>query len=144
MQISHNGLEFVKGNEGYRSQAYLDGGGVWTIGYGTTRINGKPVEAGMTCTEQEATQWLLSDIADTQTAINQLVKVPLTQSAYDALCDFVYNVGITAFKNSTLLKKLDIKDYSGAALEFIRWKYDNGKVVEGLLKRRQREQEMFK
>lgn len=144
MQISHNGLEFVKGNEGYRAQAYLDGGGVWTIGYGTTRINGKPVEAGMTCTEQEATQWLLSDLADTQTAINQLVNVPLTQGAYDALCDFVYNVGITAFKNSTMLKKLDAKDYSGAALEFIRWKYDNGKVVEGLLNRRKREQEMFK
>lgn len=143
MQISFNGIKFLKDQEGFRERAYKDTGGVWTIGYGTIKINGKPVEQGMTCTEQEAAQWLLADLAWAQSAVNQMVRISLTQSAYDALVSFVYNEGETQFSKSTLLRKLNLGDLAGAAREFDRWVYDNGKIIPGLVSRRHRERQMF-
>jgi lysozyme len=143
MQISHNGLELVKDAEDFRSKAYKDTGGVWTIGYGTIKIAGRPVMEGMTCSEPEAEIWLAVDMAETQTAVNQLVKKPLTQSQYDALCSFVYNVGIGAFQTSSLLRLLNAGDYSGASAQFRRWDMDNGKHIPGLLSRRLRETSLF-
>jgi lysozyme len=116
---------------------------VWTIGYGTTRVGGKPVEAGLTCTEAEAAQWLSDDIAWAQTAVNKLVKVPLKQGMFDALVSFVYNVGEDQFRRSTLLRLLNLKQYIEAGKQFLLWKYDNGKVVQGLLNRRHKELAFF-
>lgn len=143
MQLSHSGLEFLKDQEGFEAKAYRDGGGVWTIGFGTTRINGKPVEAGMTCTESEALLWLAQDTASAQTTLNQSVRVPLRQSQFDALVSLVYNIGSDAFLKSTLLRMLNMGDYMGAYAQMSRWDHDNGKVVLGLTKRRMREQSLF-
>ena len=143
MQISYNGLQLVKQFEGFRNKAYLDTGGVWTIGYGTIRIDGQPVEAGQTCTEQQAEAWLHSDLAWAQTAVNQLVKRPLKQNMFDALVSFVYNVGEHAFRNSTMLKMLNAGNYVGAAGQFDRWNLDNGKVIQGLVNRRKKERALF-
>jgi len=143
MQISHNGIEFLKDAEGFRDKAYRDSVGVWTVGYGTTRIYGKPVEAGQTCTQNEAELWLTADTASVQTAINRSVRAPLRQNQYDALVSFVYNIGIQAFQNSTMLKKLNAGDYSGAAAEFPRWDKAGGQVIPGLHSRRLREQSLF-
>ena len=142
MQISYNGLVFLKDQEGFRKLAYKDGGGVWTIGYGTTRVDGKPVEAGQTCTEAQAALWLQADLAWAQSAVNKLVKVPLKQTAFDALVSFVYNIGEEAFRSSTMLRKINLRDLSASA-EFDRWVHDNGKVVPGLVSRRHRERQMF-
>lgn len=143
MQISFKGIEAIKGFEGFRKEAYRDTGGVWTIGYGTTHYQGKPVEAGQTVTEQEAKEALVADLAWAQTAVNQLVKKPLNQRMFDALVSFTYNVGAEAFRKSTLLKLLNEGKYREASNEFTRWKYDNGNIVPGLLKRRLVEQAMF-
>lgn len=143
MQLSHSGLEFLKDQEGFKAKAYKDGGGVWTIGYGTTRINGKPVEEGMTCTESEALLWLAQDTASAQTLLNKSVRVPLRQGQFDALVSFVYNIGEDAFSKSTLLRMLNMGDYMGAYAQFSRWDMDGGKVVLGLTKRRMREQSLF-
>jgi lysozyme len=143
MQISHNGLELVKDAEGFRDTAYKDTGGVWTIGYGTTRVDEKPVEQGMHCTEPQASLWLQSDMAAAQTCVNQGVKVPLTQNAFDALCSLCYNIGIAAFRSSTLLRLLNAGDYKGASAQFRRWDMDNGKHIPGLLSRRLRETSLF-
>jgi len=143
MQISHVGIEAVKEHEGCRTVAYRDTGGVWTMGYGTIRIDGLPVEEGMTCTLQQATQWLTDDLSWAQTAVNQQVKVPLKQNQFDALVSFVYNVGRNAFAKSTLLRLLNQGDYAGAAKQFDRWVFDNGVVQRGLLARRRVEREMF-
>ncbi len=143
MQISYNGIKLLTELEGFEDKAYLDTGGVWTIGYGTTKINGKPVEAGLTCSEAEARQWLSEDLAWAQTAVNKLVKVPLTQGMFDALVSFVYNIGEDAFRNSTLLKLLNFKQYAEAAKQFDRWKFDNGKEIKGLVNRRKRERSLF-
>jgi lysozyme len=143
MQISYNGLQLLKELEGFRKEAYLDTGGVWTIGYGTTRVEGKPVEAGLTCTEAQAQQWLSEDIAWAQTAVNKLVKVPLKQGMFDALVSFVYNVGEDQFRRSTLLRLLNLKQYIEAGKQFLLWKYDNGKVIQGLINRRHKELAMY-
>jgi lysozyme len=143
MQLSYNGLKFIEDAEGFRPEAYRDGGGVWTIGYGTTHVDGKPVEAGMTCTRSQADLWMAADTASVQTAINQLVKVPLKQSQFDALVSFTYNEGIGAFRTSTLLKLLNQSNYQMAQAEFARWNKDNGVVVPGLVSRRFREARLF-
>ena len=143
MQLSFNGLEFLKQNEGFRDKAYKDTGGVWTIGYGSTKVDGVPVEQGQTITEAKASAQLSFDITWAQTAVNKSVRVPMTQNQFDALVDFVYNVGEIAFSRSTLLRVLNERQYAEAAEQFLRWVYDNGKVIEGLRNRRIREQDLF-
>jgi GH24 family phage-related lysozyme (muramidase) len=69
--------------------------------------------------------------------------VPLTQNRFDALISFTYNLGGSALASSTLLKKLNAKDYKGAAAEFPKWNKAGGKVVSGLTKRRDAEMELF-
>jgi len=143
MRLDQAGVELLHGDEGLELTSYLDSGGVWTIGWGSIRMFGNPVRKGMTCTREEADAQFLLDVALTEKCINKLVTVPLTQNQYNALVDFVYNVGIEAFTTSTLLKKLLLKDYQGAATQFMRWVYDNGKEVEGLKNRRRKTQQLF-
>lgn len=143
MQLSKNGLKLLHNNEACRLKAYLDSGGVPTIGWGSTRMFGKPVVMGMTCTQQEADDQAAMDVKSTEDAINKFVIVPLTQNQFDALVDFAYNVGTYAFSKSTLLRKLNSGDYAGAADQFMRWIYDNGNEVDGLKNRRLREKTLF-
>ena len=143
MQISYNGIQFLKQWEGFKAQAYKDTGGVWTIGFGTIKWKGLPVGQGMTITEKEAELALQEDLAWAQTAVNQLVRVSLTQNMFDALVSFVYNIGETAFRKSTLLRLLNNGSYTEAAKQFERWKFDNGKVIQGLLNRREAERALF-
>jgi len=143
MQISFNGKKLIQELEGFKGTAYLDTGGVWTVGYGTTKIDGKPVEAGQTCTETQAQQWLDEDLAWAQTAVNKLVKYVLKQSMFDALVSFVYNVGENAFARSTMLQMLNSGQYEPAARQFDKWVYDNGKLVKGLVSRRREERSVF-
>ena len=143
MQLSHNGIEALKEHEGCVLHSYLDTGDVWTIGYGTTKIKDIPVTRGMSCTNEQATQWLYADVAWAQEAVNNLVKVPLAQHQFDALVSFVYNIGASAFKDSTMLRLLNQGDYAGAAKQFDRWNKDNGRVIPGLVARRKVERSMF-
>lgn len=143
MQLSYNGLKFIEDAEGFSPKAYRDGGGVWTIGFGTTHTDGSPVQEGMTCTRSQAELWMAADTASVQTAINQLVKVPLKQGQFDALTSFTYNLGIGAFRGSTLLKLLNQGKYIMAQAEFARWNKDGGAVVPGLVSRRFREARLF-
>jgi len=112
---------------------------VWTIGWGHT----EGVRPHMTITRQQAQEYFESDIEWAERAVNQLVKVPLTQNQFDALVSFVFNVGRGAFASSTMLRKLNNKDYGGAANEFPRWNKQKGKVLRGLVRRRAEEMEVF-
>ncbi len=143
VQISYNGVQFLKEREGFRSEAYKDTGGVWTIGYGTIAIKGKPVEAGQTISKKEAEICLVEDLAWAQTTVNKSVRVPLRQGMYDALVSFVYNIGETQWADSTLLKVLNAGQYDKVSEQLLRWKYDNGKEIPGLLRRRELERDMF-
>lgn len=139
MNYSKDGLALTESFEGCRLVAYQDSGGIWTIGYGHT----KDVHVGMTCSQPQAEQWLLADVSDATTAVNRLVHIALSQEEFDALVDFVFNVGIGNFAGSTLLKLLNAHDLQGAIDEFDKWDRAAGVEVAGLLRRRQAERAMF-
>lgn len=144
MNTSQTGINLIKGFEGKRLTAYDDGVGVWTIGYGTIKYpNGVRVKKGDTCTDAQAESYLKNDLVKFESAINRLVKVPLNQNQFDALASFTYNLGETNLSKSTLLKKLNAKDYSGAADQFLVWNRAGGKVLNGLVRRREAERNLF-
>lgn len=139
MKISEDGLNIIKKYEGFRANAYYCPAGVLTIGYGHT----KGVQKCDIITHDEAEQILKEDIEWAESAINLLVKMPINQNQFDALTSFVFNLGANNFKSSTLLKKINMQDFSGAAKEFARWKFAGGKILNGLVKRRAEEAALF-
>lgn len=140
MTYSERGLDLTRQFEGIRLEAYLDGGGVPTIGYGHT----KGVKLGDECDMRQAVAWLREDVQEAVEAVNRLVKVKINQAQFDALVDFVFNLGQGAFSKSTMLRMLNAYDYVGAAGQFARWNKDNGKVVAGLTRRRAAEAKLFR
>ena len=139
MQYSKNGLGLTESFEGCRLVAYQDSVGIWTIGYGHT----KGIVEGMTCTQEQAEQWLLADVANAVAAVNRLVHIAMSQDEFDSLVDFTFNLGVGNFAGSTLLKLLNARDIEGAANEFAKWDEAGGVVVAGLLRRRLAERALF-
>ena len=131
--------EFIHRWEGLRLAAYLDTGGVWTIGWGHTGT-AKP---GMVITKEQAEELFRKDVKWAEDAVNRYTNVPLTQYQFDALVSFTFNVGANAFRKSTLLRMLNEEDYDGAADQFLRWVYDNGRRIQGLVNRRESERRYF-
>lgn len=144
-KMTKAGLDLIKYYEKLETVAYKDPGGVWTIGYGHTAACGSPIpKAGMKITKARAEAIFLSDVRYFEEWVKTLVRVPLTDSQYSALVSFCFNLGPTNFQKSTLLRKLNAKDYNGAANEFDKWVYDNGVKLRGLVKRRASEKALFK
>ena len=139
MKLGERGTEILKYFEGCKLTAYQDSVGVWTIGYGHT----KGVYDGMTITQDQAEQMLLSELEEYEVYIKDMVTVPLTQNQFDALVVWVYNLGPTNFRNSTLLKELNAGNYNAAGQEITRWNKAGGKVLAGLVKRREAEAQLF-
>ena len=145
MFISKKGIELIKHFEGLKLEAYQCSAGIWTIGIGTTyyKDTHRHVKEGDTITVKRAEELLRLDINRFQTLINKVVDAKLSQDQFDVLVSFTYNIGSTAFRKSTLLKKLKEGDYPAAALEFRRWNKAGGKVVNGLVRRRKAEEKLF-
>lgn len=141
MNFSQNGLNLLKILEGFRANAYQDVAGYWTIGYGCRISDPSLYPNGIS--EQDAETLLMSHAQPTENAINEHVTSTLTQNQFDALTIFTYNVGIEAFIESTLLRLVNDSNFAAAALEFKKWDHAGGKVVEGLLDRRLKEQTLF-
>jgi lysozyme len=137
--MDYTGIALTEQFEGCSLTAYPDVKGVWTIGYGHTG----GVQPGQTCTQEQADEWLQIDIQTAVRAVQTLVKVPLTQDEFNALCDFVFNIGSGNFAASTMLAKLNLGDYAGAAAQFQRWDLAGGNVIQGLLNRRIAEENEF-
>lgn len=121
--------------EGFREHAYDDGVGVQTIGFGTTA----GVKPGDRIDPVRALVRLGSDADAISREMVKCIKVPIAQNEFDAYASFAYNVGSTAFCRSTLAKKLNAGDYAGACAELLRWTKAGGRVLPGLVKRRQAE-----
>ncbi len=131
------GINLITSFENLKLIAYLCPAKVWTIGFGTTVYpNGNRVKQGETCTEAEAKAYFAHDLNRFERAVNGSVNVPISQNQFDALVSLTYNIGEGAFKSSTLLKKLNAKDYAGAADQFLVWDKSKGKVLNGLVRRR--------
>lgn len=139
MQISQVGINLIKSFEGCQLTAYRDPVGVLTIGYGHT----SGVRDGEVITQQQAEDLLRQDLDVYENGINSGVKVPLNQYQFDALVSFSYNVGVSAFLQSTLLELLNKGDYVDASNEFDKWVHAGGKVLQGLVTRRNAEKALF-
>lgn len=124
--------------EGFSSRAYLDPVKVPTIGYGETRN----VKMGDTITRENAQKLLGERLREHADDMISCINVPLTQNEFDAYLDFTYNVGATKFCRSTLAKKLNAGDYTGACNELLKWNKANGKILSGLMNRRAKENEL--
>ena len=137
-------IELIKRFEGLRLTSYQDSVGVWTIGYGTTRINGIPVQSGMAITVEQAEQYLLEDLnRDFVPAVYNSTRALITQSMFDSLCSFAYNVGGGNLRKSTLLKDLNSDKYLDAASGFSQWNKAGNVVLQGLINRRNAEKDLF-
>ena len=139
MIISIPGIELLTHFEGLRLEAYQDSVGVWTIGYGHT----KGVTPSMKITESQANNLLKTELIEYQNYINDMVKVELSQCEYDALVCWVYNLGPTNLRESTLLKVLNQGDKFLVPEQIRRWNRAGGKVLKGLVRRREAEALMF-
>lgn len=137
---SQQGISFVKRHEGLRLTAYMDPGGVCTIGYGHT---GNDVYPGKTITLAEAESYLNADLKTAENAVNSLVTVYIPQFRFDSLVSLVFNVGRLALSQSKLLAKLNQGNIEGAATEFDDWNLVNGVPNQGLKNRRADEKELF-
>lgn len=141
-QLNAAGLKLLKEFEGCRLKAYPDpgtGGDPWTIGWGHT---GPEVRKGVIWTQEQADKTLLEDLKARCRAIENFTKgVPLNDNQFAALVCFAYNVG--SWRSSTLFKHILKGEYTGAADEFHKWCHAGGKVMKGLVNRRQAERELF-
>jgi lysozyme len=139
LTYSQAGYALTEKFEGLSLTAYQDIVGVWTNGYGNTH----GVIPGSTITLKQAVDDLTSNIAGSEYVVNRVVLVPLRQGQFDACVDFVFNLGAGNFQSSTLLRKLNAKDYAGASAEFPKWNHAGGREVAGLTRRRLAEQQLF-
>lgn len=144
MKLSKVGIDLIKSFEGCYLKAYKCPAGVWTIGWGTTEpIDGVKPHEGMVITQKQADELLIKNLNGYENAVNEYVTYSINQNQFDALVSFAYNCGNGALKTSTLLKKLNAGDVHGAANEFLRWNKANGKVLNGLTRRREAERKLF-
>lgn len=151
---SLSAADLVAQFEGFSAVPYFCPAGVLTIGYGSTRgADGGPVKMSDRVTPAQARGLLTRDLAGAASAVARRVTVPLTAGQHAALCSFIYNVGEgrprehpkgpAGFAGSTLLRKLNAGDYAGAADEFAHWTRGGGRVLPGLVKRREAERRAF-
>jgi lysozyme len=139
MRTSRKGIELIKAHEGLRLDAYLCPAGVPTIGYGHTH----GVKMGDRITEEQAEKFLIGDLIVAETEVNRY-GLNINQNQFDALVSFVYNIGAGNFRSSTLLKRLKANPNDpDIANQFKRWVHGGGKVLPGLVRRRDEEAKLY-
>jgi lysozyme len=140
MAVPEQAVELIKHFEGCKLKAYLCPAKVWTCGYGAT---GADVGRGTVWTQEDADDRLAKDLVKFERAAARMVRVPVTEGQKSALISLMYNIGSTAFQESTLLKLLNAKDYRGAGAQFGRWTKAGGRSLNGLVARRDAEAKLF-
>jgi len=145
MRCNDAGIQIIKAFEGFRSKPYKCSANVSTVGFGSTKsFDNGPVRMDMEpVTREEAEELLRRDIRQTESAVGKLIKVALTENEFSALCSFCYNVGSGNLQRSSLRLKLNRNDRLGAADEFPKWRRAAGKILRGLVLRREAERILF-
>lgn len=145
MKTNKDGIQLIKLFEGVHLKPYLDPIGIPTIGIGCIKYeDGRKVTMkDPAITDQRAIELLEHFLDLFEKQIEPLLKVKLNSNQFSAVVSFVYNVGPGNFEKSTLLKKINAKDFAGAANEFARWNKAGGKVLAGLTRRREAEKVLF-
>ncbi len=147
-QMSSRGIALLKNEEGFSPTAYPDGKDalgrqLYSIGYGHQIVSGDGLSSKSIVNSERAEQLLRADVRSREDAVRAAVRVPLNQNQYDALVMLSYNIGIGAFRSSTLVKRLNERNYSAAHAQFAVWNKADGKVNTVLVGRRQREAALF-
>jgi lysozyme len=144
MKTSSVGIALIKRFEGLRLEAYFCPAGVLTIGYGHTSAAGTPfVSQGMKISEVEAERILVKDLQTYEEAVLRSLKAKPNQNQFDAMVSLCYNIGSGGFSKSSVARKFNAGDIAGAAEAFKLWNKGNGKVLEGLVRRRKEESALF-
>lgn len=150
LHLSHKGAALIMAFENClaptgdgRFKTYICPAGVLTIGWGHTNDHGRSFRAGDVWTKSQCNTAFAEDMAGFEIAVKRLVKVGLKQDQFDALLSFSYNCGDGNLSTSTLLRKVNVGDFAGAAREFARWNRGGGKVLAGLTRRRASEALLF-
>jgi lysozyme len=138
-KINAKGLNLIKQFEGLALKAYKCPANVWTIGYGHTA----KVKENDICTEEQAEQFLLDDLENTYQCIYNMVKRPINDNQFSALCCFIYNVGCNNYRLSRMKILIDAGEFKKAANEFGKWINAKGKILPGLVSRRREERKLF-
>ena len=141
MKTSQRGIDMIKVFEALRLNAYPDSGGVWTIGYGTTVVNGIKVKMGDVCTKEQSETYLKSDLLRFEIAISKVLKVPVSQNQFDAMVSLWYNTG--GSRTITELINTNTKKETIAMWWKSHYITAKGKVLNGLIMRREKEAELF-
>jgi lysozyme len=140
MQTSPNGRRLIESFEGLRLESYQDQVGVWTVGYGSTT----DVYPHMTITPEEADERLAIDLSHAEQGVfDNVTVVGITQNMFDALVSLTFNIGVGAFKKSTVLRELNDSHIQAAADAFLMWNKAGGQVNKGLANRRAAERALF-
>ena len=139
MKTSEEGIALIKKFEGCELSSYQCSAGVLTIGYGHTL----GVQDGDTCTQEEAESMLKDDLGVFEEAVDRLVNVELEQNQFDSLVAWTFNLGEGNLRESTLLKILNEKNYSGVPEQIKRRNRAGGEGLDGLIRRREAEALLF-
>lgn len=146
MKVSQNGINLIKKFEGFKSKPYLCAAGVATIGYGSTYYeNGARVKlTDSPITEDWADQLLRNVLKQYELSVDVMTRDDISQNQFDALVSFAYNVGIQNFKTSTLLKRVNANPNDpDIKIQFARWIRAEGRILKGLVKRREIEANLY-
>jgi lysozyme len=145
--VSKIAINLIKEFEGFKDYAYIDTDGTPVIGYGLSRIGGIPVQIGDRISSTQADAALKAHLQEIHRELDKIIKVELSDRQLSALASISFNVGVDNLKSSTLIQKINAKDYTGAADEFLRWDKANlqGAFVQmpGLTRRRSAERQLF-
>ena len=139
MKISIEGIALIKKFEGCRLESYKCAAGVWTIGYGSTKL----ITQDMSITQDEAEKLLIKDIAEFEEFVLEASEMPLSQHQFDALVSWTFNLGPSNLNASTMLKVLNKGEYEDVPAQIKRWNKAGGKVLDGLIRRREAEALLF-
>ena len=143
MKTSQAGIDLIKRFEGCKLKPYLCPAGLWTVGYGHVIGNGKEAPEKQLYTRGEINELLRTDLARFERGVLRYCPVHLTQSQFDALVSFSFNLGLGVLQRSTLRQKILRKDGEGAAKEILKYNKAGGQVLKGLTRRREAEYRMF-
>jgi lysozyme len=151
MRMSERGLALLKELEGCELEPYIDSAGLWTVGVGHCLTQSELASGKITCgdntlrwkdgplSEEDANLLLQDDVGWAEACVEVAVRVPLTQEQFESLVMFCFNIGESAFRNSTLCKLLNNQEYNEVPNQLRRWNKAGGRFVQGLANRRERE-----
>lgn len=139
--VTRHGIELIKRFEGFSAAPYLCPAGYLTIGYGHLVRDKEKWRNGIDRIQAE--ELLAADMQGAEKAVLRLIQVPLSDGQFDALTSFTFNLGAGALQRSTLRRKVNREEHGDVPAELLKWIWAGGRKLEGLIKRREAEANLY-